>query len=90
MEGARMVTRSIVLTDAQDDLVQALVDAGRYRNASEVIGAGLGLLEREEADVAELRRRLAEGMRQADEGDLAEGEGADVICRAFSRARQAS
>jgi antitoxin ParD1/3/4 len=90
MEDAKMVTRNVVLTDAQDTLVEALVDAGRYQNASEAMRAGLRLLEREEANIAALKHRLAEGVRQAHDGELTEGEGADVIRRAFSRARQAS
>ena len=44
-----MVTRNVVLTDTQDQLVQALVASGRYQNASEALRAGLRLLEQEEA-----------------------------------------
>ena len=83
-----MVTRNVVLTDAQDELVQALVASGRYQNASEALRAGLRLLEQEEAGVAELRARLAEGVRQANEGTFAEGEASDVIRRAFARAHR--
>lgn len=49
--------------------------------------AGLRLLEQEEATVAALLSRLAEGVGQAQAGDLAEGSGADVIRRAFEAAR---
>lgn len=44
-----MATRNVVLTDTQTDLVDRLVTSGRFQNASEVLRAGLWLLEREEA-----------------------------------------
>ena len=40
-----MVTRNVVLTEPQDQLVQALVASGRYQNVSEAMRAGLRLLE---------------------------------------------
>ena len=42
-----MPTRNIVLSEAQESLIQDLVDTGRYRNAGEVIRAGLHLLLRD-------------------------------------------
>lgn len=85
-----MVTRNVVLTETQDELVQALVASGRYQNASEAMRAGLRLLEQEEAQLADIRAGLLEGLRQATDGDLAEGSGEDVIRRAFARARGTS
>ena len=82
-----MVTRNVVLTDAQEALVQGLVARGRFQNASEALRAGLRLLEEEEAGTADIRARLAEGLRQADAGELAEGGAGEVIARAFARAR---
>lgn len=84
-----MATRNIVLTDQQEDLVQRLVAAGRYQNASEALRAGLRLLEAEEQAALDLRSRLVAGLEQAAAGDLALGSGADAIRRAFARARQA-
>ncbi|MGY6694763.1 MAG: ribbon-helix-helix domain-containing protein [Roseinatronobacter sp.] len=43
-----MVTCSVVLTDAQDNLAQALAASGRYQNASKMMRACLRLLEQEE------------------------------------------
>ena len=45
-----MVTRNVVLTETQSELVDRLVAAGRYQNASEALRAGLRLVEREEAE----------------------------------------
>ncbi|WP_375173766.1 type II toxin-antitoxin system ParD family antitoxin [Pseudooceanicola sp.] len=82
-----MATRNVVLTDQQEELVGRLVASGRYQNASEALRAGLRLLEAEEAGTAELRARLAEGLRQAEAGELAEGSGAEAVRRAFAKAR---
>lgn len=82
-----MATRNVVLTDAQSDLVDRLIASGRFQNASEALRAGLRLLEREEADLGELRNRLAAGLDQARRGDLAEGSGEEAIRRAFAAAR---
>lgn len=40
-----MPTRNVVLTDHQADLVERLVESGRYQNASEVLRDGLRLIE---------------------------------------------
>lgn len=82
-----MVTRNVVLTESQDELVQGLISAGRFQNASEALRAGLRLLEREEAGLAELIGGLRQGLAQAENGELADGTGTDAIRRAFSRAR---
>ena len=82
-----MVTRNVVLTDAQSELIDRLIACGRYQNASEALRAGLRLLEREEAEAAVLRDRLVTGLEQARRGQSAEGTGAEAIRRAFSRAK---
>ena len=56
-----MPTRNVVLTEHQADLIEKLVDFGRYQNASEVLREGLRLVESREA---EDRLRL-EALRQA-------------------------
>ena len=40
-----MPTRNVSLTDHYDDLVEADVTSGRFKNASEVMRTGLRLLE---------------------------------------------
>ncbi|MCB1347366.1 MAG: type II toxin-antitoxin system ParD family antitoxin [Maritimibacter sp.] len=85
-----MATRNVVLTEAQDQLVQALVASGRYQNVSEAMRAGLRLLEHEEAELAGIRQGLFEGLAQAKAGEFAEGQGEDAIRRAFRQARASS
>lgn len=72
-----MVTRNVVLSQRQHELVQALVDSGRYQNASEVLRDGLRLLERRELEDA---ARVAALRDAADGGwaDLAAGRYQDV------------
>lgn len=67
-----MPTRNVVLTDTLAQLVQSLVDSGRYQNASEVIREGLRLVERREQEEA---ARLQALRSAADVGlaDLASG-----------------
>jgi antitoxin ParD1/3/4 len=81
-------TRNVVLTDAQSQLVDRLVASGRYQNASEALRAGLRLLEREEAELGDLRARLMVGLDQARAGELADGSGEEVVRRAFAAARR--
>ena len=45
-----MPTRNVVLSDRQAALVTRLVESGRYQNASEVMRAGLRMVERQEAE----------------------------------------
>ena len=85
-----VATRNVVLTETQSDLVDRLVASGRYQNASEALRAGLRLLEREEAELGDLRSRLSIGLDQARQGELADGIGEDAIRCAFAVARNRS
>lgn len=82
-----MATRNVVLTEQMEKLVDRLVTSGRFQNASEALRAGLRLLEKEEAEVAELRSRIGRSLAEARTGKIAEGSGADAIRRAFKTAR---
>jgi len=53
---------SITLGNHFEDFVQNRISAGRYKNASEVIRAGLRLLEEEEDKVAALKQAIQEGI----------------------------
>ncbi|MCG8360846.1 MAG: type II toxin-antitoxin system ParD family antitoxin [Kiloniellales bacterium] len=85
-----MPTRNVVLTDRQEAFVSELVASGRYQNASEVLRDGLRLLEgemeRREAELAEIRAGIVEGLGQVTRGEFAEGSGPEAIDRAFDRA----
>src|SRR5947208_6312127 len=67
-----MPTRNVVLTNQQANLVQSLVESGRYQNASEVIRDGLRLIERREAEDAAkleaLRAAAASGIAAIEAG----------------------
>ncbi len=67
-----MPTRNVNLTSHYDQFVDHLVTLGRFKNASEVMRAGLHLLEqhtREEQEKLALLRSLAtEGFSELDQG----------------------
>ncbi len=53
---------SISLGKHFEDFAGKLVATGRFKNASEVIRAGLRLLEEEEMKIASLKSAIAEGL----------------------------
>jgi antitoxin ParD1/3/4 len=53
---------SVSLGSYFDDFVQSRLYTGRYKNVSEVIRAGLRLLEEEENKVVALRNAIQEGV----------------------------
>ena len=57
-----MKTTSVVLGTYFENFVRTKVEQGRYNNASEVIRAGLRLLEENESQLQELRMAIADGM----------------------------
>lgn len=67
-----MPTRNINLTDHFDAFVDGEIAAGRYRNASEVMRAGLRLLEQQKLEyeqrLARLRELVAVGFEELDQG----------------------
>lgn len=68
-----MPTRNINLTDHYDGFVAGELDTGHYNNASEVIRAGLHLLEKQkqedEAKLEALRREALVGLEAYERGD---------------------
>ena len=70
-----MPTRNINLTDHYDDYLDKVLASGRYQNASEVVRAGLRLLERQDAeDLAKLdalRSAFKEGQDDYESGRFA-------------------
>jgi len=67
-----MPTRNVNLTDSFDVFIDEQIEAGRYRNASEVMRAGLRLLQQQTAEdgakLAALRRLAKTGLDQLDQG----------------------
>ena len=53
---------SVSLGNHFEEFVERSIEQGRYKNASEVIRAGLRLLEEEENRATALRNALQEGM----------------------------
>ena len=53
---------SISIGDYFDNFIQSTISAGRYKNASEVVRAGLRLLEEEENKIIALRAAIQEGI----------------------------
>jgi antitoxin ParD1/3/4 len=53
---------SISIGDYFDNFIQNRISAGRFKNASEVVRAGLRLLEEEENKIIALRASLQEGI----------------------------
>ena len=64
-----MKTTSVALGVYFEDFIKAKIAQGRYNNASEVIRAGLRLLEENESRMLDLQNAVAEGF---DSG-IAEG-----------------
>lgn len=53
---------SVALGNYFEDFVESRISEGRYKNASEVIRAGLRLLEEEENRIIALRSAIKEGL----------------------------
>jgi antitoxin ParD1/3/4 len=68
-----MPTRNINLTDHYDQFVQDEIAIGRYKNASEVLRAGLRLLDQQtrenEEKLALLRGLTVDGLASLDRGE---------------------
>lgn len=89
-----MTTRNVVLTEHQDELIASLVKEGRFQNASEVLRAGLRLVEQQEreyeAKVQALREAAQKGWDDLDAGrfdDVADEHLDDFILNLGSRSQ---
>lgn len=76
-----MPTRNVNLTDELERFVQAKIESGRYENASEVVRAGLRILEREEQEYEVKLAALRAAIDDGDASGVAEGN-------PFSRVRE--
>ena len=92
-----MPTRNVVLSEHQQELVEALVQSGRYQNASEVLREGLRLIEEREriegAKLKALHQAARQGWADVSAGrytDVADDQIADFVGQLGRRAaRQA-
>jgi antitoxin ParD1/3/4 len=78
-----MPTRNVVLTEHQETLIEALVQSGRYQNASEVLRDGLRLVENREVEEAtkieNLRAAAQQGVSALDRGEFKEFADASAL-----------
>jgi antitoxin ParD1/3/4 len=61
---------SISLGNYFDSFIQSRISAGRYKNVSEVVRAGLRLLEEEENKIIALREAIQEGIHSGIANDF--------------------
>ena len=61
---------SVTLSDYFDKFIAAEIASGRYGNTSEVVRAGLRLLEREEKKLEALRAAIDEGLNSPESEDV--------------------
>jgi len=69
-----MATRNMVLSNHQSEVVDQLVASGRYQNASEVLRAGLRMIEEAEssyvARLNALKEAVEEGVADVEHGSV--------------------
>ena len=92
---ANMPTRNVVLSDHQQELVETRVKSGRYQNASEVLRAGLRLIEERErigeAKLKALKQAARQGWTDVSAGryaDVADDQLEDFVGQLGRRAAQ--
>ena len=97
LESRNMPTRNVVLSELQQQLVETLVQSGRYQNASEVLREGLRLIaereRREDAKLEALRQSARLGWADVSAGryaDVADEQLEDFIGQLGHRAAQAA
>ena len=65
-----MKTTSVALGSYFEDFIHSTIQSGRYSNASEVVRAGLRLLEENERKLAQLKAAVEEGISSGLNGDF--------------------
>jgi antitoxin ParD1/3/4 len=95
LESRNMPTRNVVLSESQQQLVETLVQSGRYQNASEVLREGLRLIaereRREDAKLEALKQSARLGWADVSAGryvDVADDQLEDFIGQLGRRAAQ--
>jgi antitoxin ParD1/3/4 len=72
-----MPTRNVVLSEHQQQLVETLVQSGRYQNASEVLREGLRLIELRDR-IEDIKLKALKQAARQGWSDVATGRYADV------------
>jgi antitoxin ParD1/3/4 len=92
-----MPTRNVVLSERQQQLIETLVQSGRYQNASEVLREGLRLIaereRREDAKLEALKQAARLGWADVSAGryaDVADDQLEDFVGQLGRRAAQAA
>jgi len=84
-----MPARKVVVTDRQAEMIDRLVQSGRYRNASEVLREGLRLLQQrdaeDEARLIALREAARVGIEDIEAGRYTTLETPDEIRQHVAR-----
>ena len=90
-----MPTRNVVLSEHQQQLVETLVQSGRYQNASEVLREGLRLIEDrdrlEDTKLKALKQAARQGWADVSAGrysDVADDQLEDFVGQLGLRAAQ--
>lgn len=65
---------NVTLQGESQRFIEEQLRAGRYPTAEDVVQAGLNLLRRRQAKLAEVREKIAIGLEQARRGELLDGE----------------
>ena len=79
-----MPTRNVELTDELDRFVSTKIESGRYENASEVIGAALRTLERDEREYEAKLAILRAAVEEGDASGIASGGVLSRVRRALN------
>jgi antitoxin ParD1/3/4 len=80
---------SYTLGPHYEDFVRSQLESGRYSSASEVLRAGLRLLEERNEHLRALDRTIAQGLRDADAGRVFAAESVfDELEARYSRPRE--
>lgn len=65
---------SVTIGEHFSEFVSDRINEGRFESVSEVVRAGLRLLEADEARLELLREKLSKGKQQADKGEMVNGQ----------------
>ena len=71
--------KTVSLTDRDDRFISDQVASGEYGNASEVVRAGLRLLEQEKLKLKALRQAIAEGDADVAAGRFRSYKAGDLV-----------